>query len=97
MLAKTYLVNFSAIKKAAFSAVLALGLIPASITTSEAAQAAPSTIRVGQSCSCSSCGSVVTVSMETYTKRVLGHEWITSWDAESLKAGALAVRSYGAY
>jgi hypothetical protein len=62
----------------------------------EAAQAAPSTIRVGQQCQCSSCASVITVSMETYVKRVLAHEWIPSWHKESLKAGAIAVRSYAA-
>jgi hypothetical protein len=89
--------SFAALKKASFAALLALGLVPASISTSEAAQAAPATIRVGQSCSCSSCGSVVTVSMETYTRRVLAKEWISSWNAESLKAGSIAIRSYGAW
>lgn len=62
-----------------------------------AAQTAPTSIRVGRSCSCTNCSTVVTVSMETYTKRVLPSEWITSWGAESLKAGAVAIRSYGAY
>lgn len=76
-------------------ALAAFGLaIP---STASATQAMPSTIRVGRSCSCKSCSTVVTVSMETYAKRVLGNEWITSWNAESLKAGAVAIRTYGAY
>lgn len=62
-----------------------------------AAQAAPSSIRVGRSCSCRNCGTVVTVSMETYVKRVLPNEWIAGWHAESLKAGAIAIRSYAAW
>jgi len=37
------------------------------------------------------------VSFETYVKNVLPNEWITSWPAESLKAGAVAVKSYGWY
>lgn len=37
------------------------------------------------------------MSMETYVKRVLPNEWIASWNAESLKAGAVAIRSYGGY
>lgn len=79
------------------SAVFALSLFasfaPAPVS---AAQAAPSSIRVGRSCSCRSCSTVVTVSMETYVKRVLPNEWISGWNAESLKAGAIAIRSYGA-
>lgn len=62
-----------------------------------AAQSAPSSIRVGRTCSCKSCSTVATVSMETYVKRVLPNEWFPSWNAESLKAGAIAIRSYGAY
>ncbi|MBO2450896.1 peptidase inhibitor family I36 protein [Actinomadura barringtoniae] len=37
------------------------------------------------------------VGFETYVKNVLPNEWITSWPAESLKAGAVAVKSYGWY
>lgn len=76
---------------------LAAGFAPATISTADAAQAAPSSIRVGRSCSCKSCSTVVTVSMETYVKRVLPAEWISSWHAESLKAGAITIRSYGAW
>lgn len=82
---------------AVLGAVLSLGLAPALTSSASAAQVAPTSIRVGRSCSCNSCSTVVTVSMETYTKRVLPHEWITSWHAESLKAGAIAIRSYGAW
>lgn len=54
-------------------------------------------IKVGHTCSCTSCGTVETMTLETYAKRVLPAEWISTWHAESLKAGAIAVRSYGAY
>jgi hypothetical protein len=37
------------------------------------------------------------VAFETYVKNVLPNEWIPSWPAESLKAGAVAVKSYGWY
>ena len=67
------------------------------LQVSHGAQAGPTSIRVGQGCSCSSCGSVVTVSMQTYVKRVLAHEWIPSWHYESLKAGAVAIRTYAAW
>lgn len=93
--------QFNGFKKAVFrltlAAALALGFAPATITLAPAANAAPTSIRVGRNCSCKSCSSVVTVSMETYVKRVLPHEWISSWDADSLKAGAIVIRSYGAW
>lgn len=60
------------------------------------AQSLPASIRVGQTCSCSTCNTVITMSLETYVKHVLPSEWIASWNAESLKAGAIAIRSYGA-
>lgn len=37
------------------------------------------------------------MSLETYTGTGLNDEWIPSWNTESLKAGAVAYRSYGAY
>lgn len=83
--------------RAALSAVMALGIAPQFSSQAEAANPAPTSIRVGRSCSCASCSSVVTVSMETYVKRVLPAEWISSWHAESLKAGAITIRSYGAW
>lgn len=37
------------------------------------------------------------VAFKTYVKNVLPNEWITSWPQESLRAGAVAVKSYGWY
>lgn len=42
-------------------------------------------------------GRVVRVSFKDYVKDVLPNEWISSWPAESLNAGAMAVKSYGWY
>jgi len=61
-------------------------------------QAAPTSIRVGHNCNTSTtCTTVETVSMETYVKHVLPAEWFSSWTSNSLKAGAIAIRSYGGY
>lgn len=57
----------------------------------------PANIRVGLSCSCTSCSSVSVMSLETYVRRGLNDEWISSWDYESLKSGANAYRSYGSW
>jgi hypothetical protein len=60
----------------------------------------PTTIRIwrrgldGSSASCS--GRVDVIPFETYVKGVLPHEWIRSWHIESLKAGAIAIRTYAA-
>jgi hypothetical protein len=60
----------------------------------------PSTIRVwrrgldGSTASCS--GRVDVLSLERYVKGVLPHEWIRSWHGESLRAGAIAIRTYAA-
>ncbi len=43
------------------------------------------------------CGRVVSVDeipLSDYTKRVVGHEWLTSWHPEALKAGAMAAKTY---
>jgi carboxypeptidase family protein/stage II sporulation SpoD-like protein len=37
------------------------------------------------------------VNFRDYVKNVLPHEWIASWPAESLRAGAMAVKMYGWY
>ncbi len=37
------------------------------------------------------------VAFKTYVKNVLPNEWISSWPAESLKAGAEAVKTFGWY
>ncbi len=57
----------------------------------------PSSIRVGQNCQCNSCTSVLVMSLQVYTQKGLNDEWIASWEAESLKAGSLPYRTYGAY
>ncbi|MDQ3368848.1 MAG: hypothetical protein M3680_25775 [Myxococcota bacterium] len=60
----------------------------------------PTTIRVwrrgldGSSSSCS--GRVDVIPLEKYVKGVLPHEWIRSWHGESLRAGAIAIRTYAA-
>src|SRR5262249_38211779 len=51
----------------------------------------------GFNCSCATCSTVEVMSLETYTKRGLNDEWIASWTPHSLRAGAIAYRSYGAY
>jgi hypothetical protein len=62
-----------------------------------AALALPSSIRVGLNCSCLTCSSVQVMSLESYTASGLDNEWISSWKAASLQAGAVAYRSYGAW
>ncbi|OQP62430.1 hypothetical protein A3860_29165 [Niastella vici] len=57
----------------------------------------PASIRVGTHCSCTSCSSVQVMSLEKYVQTGLNDEWIASWGAASLRAGAVAYRSYGAY
>ena len=42
-------------------------------------------------------GKVERVDFKSYVKNVLPNEWITSWPAASLDAGAMAVKSYGWY
>jgi hypothetical protein len=44
-----------------------------------------------------SLGRVDRVDFETYVKNVLPNEWVSSWPAESLKSGAMAVKSFGWY
>jgi hypothetical protein len=69
----------------------------------------PPTIRVGTSCptkvvsgktvpDCNNaCTTVEVMSLETYVQYGLNDEWIASWNMESLKAGAVAYRTYGAW
>lgn len=59
----------------------------------------PTKIRVwrrslGSTKSCS--GRVDRMSLERYVRGVLPHEWIRSWKTESLRAGAIAIRTYAA-
>lgn len=63
----------------------------------------PATIRVGfndagctATCCGSSCSNACVMSLETYVRRGLDSEWIASWNTQSLRAGSIAYRSYGA-
>lgn len=58
---------------------------------------ANASIRVGTSCSCNTCTGVSVMSLEAYVESGLDNEWISSWASNSLKAGSVAYRSYGAY
>lgn len=69
----------------------------AEAAVSLAAIAVPTSIRVGTSCSCTTCSTVKVMSLEAYVQSGLDNEWISSWKAASLQAGAVAYRSYGAY
>lgn len=57
----------------------------------------PTSIRVGFNCSCATCSSVQIFSLDTYVRLGLDDEWIASWNINSLRAGAVAYRSYGVY
>jgi len=57
----------------------------------------PSLIRVGINCDCNDCQDVILMNLEIYVQRGLNDEWIASWHEESLKAGSLPYRTYGAY
>jgi hypothetical protein len=78
-----------------------LGAPAGRLTSPLALARLPSSIRVwrraldGSTASCS--GRVDVIAFEKYVKGVLPHEWIASWHAEALKAGAVAARTYGAY
>lgn len=64
----------------------------------------PASIRVGYAdaactnpCCTAACSNVCTLSLETYVRRGLDSEWIASWNTQSLRAGSIAYRSYGAW
>ena len=61
--------------------------------------AVPNSIRVGSNCPSGkfSCTTFNVYSLDTYVGTGLDDEWISSWNVESLKAGAIAFRSYGVY
>jgi hypothetical protein len=68
------------------------------------ALAPPATILVGyadaactQSCCTGACTHTCVLPFETYVRRGLDSEWIASWNAQSLRAGSIAYRSYGAW
>jgi len=69
----------------------AMASSPASVTV-------PASIRVGSNCPTRHTCSVFNVfSLDTYVRFGLDDEWIASWNTNSLKAGAIAFRSYGVY
>ncbi len=62
----------------------------------------PTSIRVGfngtgGTCCGANCSTSQVYSLETYVQRGLDNEWIASWGADSLKAGSIPYRSYGAW
>lgn len=57
----------------------------------------PNTIRVMVHGTTAASDKVVPVPFEQYVENVLPNEWISSWDGEALKAGAVAVKSYAWY
>ena len=57
----------------------------------------PDSIRVGFNCSCRTCSTVSVYPLDEYVRLGLDDEWIASWRADSLRAGAVAYRSYGVY
>ncbi|MFT3744725.1 MAG: carboxypeptidase regulatory-like domain-containing protein [Pyrinomonadaceae bacterium] len=61
--------------------------------------AVPASIRVGSTCPSgrTSCTVFTVYTLDAYVRFGLDDEWIASWNANSLKAGAVAFRSYGAY
>lgn len=67
-------------------------------TNAPATVPVPASIRVGSNCAtATTCTTVNVYSIDTYVRNGLDDEWIASWNANSLKAGAIAYRSYGAY
>jgi len=68
-------------------------------TAATATVTVPSSIRVGSNCSNGryGCATTNTYSLETYVQDGLDKEWIASWNTNSLMAGAVAYRSYGAW
>jgi hypothetical protein len=66
--------------------------------------APPASVRVGFAdsgcstpCCTNDCTAVCVLPLESYVARGLNDEWISSWDADSLAAGAIAYRSYAAW
>jgi hypothetical protein len=72
---------------------LVSGSAPTTCTTDGTNSTAPSTILVYRV----NLGRVERVSFKSYVKNVLPNEWISSWPKESLKSGAMAVKSYAWY
>ncbi|MFN2502517.1 MAG: SpoIID/LytB domain-containing protein, partial [Pyrinomonadaceae bacterium] len=63
-----------------------------------AAVVVPASIRVGFNCPTKlTCSTVQVFPLDTYTRLGLDDEWFSSWHTNSLKAGAIANRSYGVW
>ncbi|OQP56373.1 hypothetical protein A3860_39925, partial [Niastella vici] len=75
----------------------AVSTVPQARENAVLAATVPTSIRVGTSCSCTTCSSVEVMTLEEYAGSGLDDEWIASWGAASLQAGAVAYRTYGAY
>lgn len=64
----------------------------------------PASVRVGYAdascstiCCTNACTHACVYDLETYVQRGLNDEWIASWNTQSLRAGSIAYRSYGAW
>lgn len=57
----------------------------------------PPIIRVGTNCTGYNCSSVEVMTLEAYVRSGIDDEWIASWHYNSLRAGAVPYRSYGAW
>jgi hypothetical protein len=82
----------------------AASIRPTAITALPPLLTPPASIRVGfadasctTSCCTAACTNTCTMSLETYVARGLDNEWIPSWNTQSLRAGSIAYRSYGAW
>ena len=88
-----------ALSALAVAVTLIVPLVPArpaaaaTCGTYSSESAPPPTIRVFRTGS----GAVETVDFRAYVKNVLSREWISSWTTESLRSGAVAVKSYAWY
>jgi hypothetical protein len=78
--------------------------MPGTTTSLAPALLPPETVAVGyadaactQSCCSGSCSHTCVLPLETYVRRGLDSEWIASWNTQSLRAGSIAYRSYGAW
>jgi hypothetical protein len=87
-----------ALAQSASTPAAAIGIGPPVPEASPAAGVrVPGSIRVGFDCECAACRTVQVFSLESYVRMGLDDEWIPSWHDESLRAGAVAYRSYAVY
>jgi stage II sporulation SpoD-like protein/VCBS repeat protein len=75
---------------------IAMPVHAASCTGWKSEMLPPATIRVFRTQG-PAIGTVQTVNFRTYVQVTFGHEWPGYWPAETLKAGAVAVKQYGWY